>query len=98
MKPLRSTYPVGHLLNPATRYVPSAQTDIRATFERVRRDHSGPDYRTAEQYWQDLQSDRRFRERFGDLLDMLNGDEDLDEQFDPDDKATWSSDQWDKDL
>ncbi len=97
-KPLRSTYPVGHLLNPATRYVPAAQTDIRATFERVQRDRSGPDYRTVEQYWQDLQSDRRFREKFGHLLDMLKGDEDLDEQCDPLDPSTWSSERFDKDI
>lgn len=38
MKALRSTYPVGHLLNPATRYVPAANTDIRKTFERILRE------------------------------------------------------------
>ena len=38
MKPLRSSYPVGHLLNAQTRYVPSAQTDIRETFARVQRE------------------------------------------------------------
>lgn len=37
MKPLRSSYPVGHLLNPATRYVPADQTDVRKTFARIRR-------------------------------------------------------------
>lgn len=35
MKPLRSSYPVGHLLNPATRYVPSHATDVRETFRRA---------------------------------------------------------------
>lgn len=40
MKPLRSTYPVGHLLNPATRYTPAAATDLRKTFERVRREQT----------------------------------------------------------
>lgn len=98
MKPLKSSYPIGHLCNPATKYTPAAQTDIRATFERVQRDNSGPDYRTVEQYWRDLADDRRFREQYGHLLDMLKGDEDLDEQFDPLDPSTWSSDQWDKDL
>jgi hypothetical protein len=28
-------WPIGHLLNPAFRYVPSFATDIRATFARV---------------------------------------------------------------
>jgi hypothetical protein len=36
MKPLKSSYPVGHLLNPATKYVPSAKTDLRKTFARIR--------------------------------------------------------------
>lgn len=36
MKPLISRqYPVGHLANPRTPYVPAAQTDIRATFARA---------------------------------------------------------------
>lgn len=35
MKPLRSSYPPSHLCNPAFRYVPAAQTDIRATFARA---------------------------------------------------------------
>ena len=36
MKALRSTaWPVGHLLNPATRYTPASRTDIRETFRRL---------------------------------------------------------------
>ncbi len=37
-KPLRTvtTYPLGHLLNPATRYTPAANTDVAKTFARVR--------------------------------------------------------------
>lgn len=31
-------WPPGHLLNPATPYVPASRTDIRATFDRVRAD------------------------------------------------------------
>lgn len=38
MKALKSTYPLGHILNPATRYVPSQHTDIRKTFARVMRE------------------------------------------------------------
>jgi len=34
---LKSTeYPIGHLLNPATPYVPAANTDLSKTFERAR--------------------------------------------------------------
>ena len=77
-------------------YTSAAHTDIRTTFGR----HypSGPDYRTVEQYWQALAHDRRFRERFGDLLDRINGDEDLDDQCDPLDPSTWSSERFDKDI
>ena len=37
-KPLTTltTYPAGHLLNPATRYVPAAQTNVAKTFARIR--------------------------------------------------------------
>ena len=38
MKPLKSSYPVGHLLNPATRYVPSHKTDVRETFARIKKE------------------------------------------------------------
>jgi hypothetical protein len=38
MRPLRSSYPVGHLLNAQTRYVPAYRTDIRETFARVQRE------------------------------------------------------------
>ncbi len=38
MKPLRSSYPVGHICNPATPYVDSAHTDLRKTFARVQRE------------------------------------------------------------
>lgn len=41
MKPLASRdYPVGHLLNPATPYVPSAHTDVARTFARVRQERA----------------------------------------------------------
>ena len=33
-KPLRSSYPVGHLLNPSTPYRNSVQTDVRATWAK----------------------------------------------------------------
>lgn len=36
MKPLRSTAPAHSLLNPARPYVPAAQTDLAATFARIR--------------------------------------------------------------
>jgi len=37
MRPLRSRqWPKGHLLNPATPYRNSAQTDLRETFARLR--------------------------------------------------------------
>lgn len=37
-KPLRTVtqYPAGHLLNPATRYVPAALTDVAKTIARER--------------------------------------------------------------
>lgn len=37
-RPLRTVtpYPEGHLLNPATRYVPAAMTDVAATWARAR--------------------------------------------------------------
>lgn len=35
VKPLRSSYPVGHLLNPQTRYVPSHATDVAETIRRA---------------------------------------------------------------
>ena len=34
MKPC--PYPIGHLLNPATKYVPACATDIRETFKHIR--------------------------------------------------------------
>jgi hypothetical protein len=37
-------YPVGHLLNPATKYVPACATDIRETFKRIRARR--PDHRS----------------------------------------------------
>lgn len=39
MKPTRpsSRHPAGSLLNPATRYVPAAATDLRARFAQERR-------------------------------------------------------------
>jgi hypothetical protein len=67
MKPLRSSYPVGHLLNAQTRYVPSAQTDIRETFRRATR--TTP--RSAADEIADLRRDRHFREQFADLYNML---------------------------
>jgi hypothetical protein len=36
MKPLKSSYPVGHLLNPKTEYVCAAETDLKKTFARIR--------------------------------------------------------------
>lgn len=37
-RPLRTLtqYPEGHLLNPATRYVPAVRTDVAATWARAR--------------------------------------------------------------
>lgn len=35
MKPLRSTYPRGHLLHPDTVYVPAVATNLRETFARI---------------------------------------------------------------
>lgn len=44
MKPLIShKYPVGHLANPRTPYVPAAQTDIRATFARAQQQQRAGD-------------------------------------------------------
>lgn len=43
MKPLRSSYPPSHLCNPAFRYVPAAQTDIRATFARAQQQQRAGD-------------------------------------------------------
>lgn len=35
-KPLKSSYPLGHLLNPATVYVPACATNVQTTFARIR--------------------------------------------------------------
>lgn len=43
MKKLRSSYPESHLLNPAFRYVPAANTDIRATFARAQQQQKAGD-------------------------------------------------------
>lgn len=37
MKPLKSTEPITSILNPAFQYIPAVQTNIEATFRRIRK-------------------------------------------------------------
>ena len=44
MKPLRSSYPPSHLLNPAFRYVPAAATNVAETIKRAKQQQERREY------------------------------------------------------